>query len=206
MRVAIAILIAFTSTLGAGVAWRASLASGQAGGAEAKALDDAMAREQRLATIKSRVYNSVDQFIRGEVLAAQAASAAREARSADGAEAAYLHLQARSLRKLAADRKRQVEGEVLLVDGKPSIDRMLELELKVAKQDEDLEFRTDFQKADDLKRKSENLIALVALLIAGSLFFTFAQVTKSKTYIYYLGGGLLVLTTGIVFLVALEMA
>jgi hypothetical protein len=60
--------------------------------------------------------------------------------------------------------------------------------------------------ADDLKRKSENLIALVALLIAGSLFFTFAQVTKSKTYIYYLGGGLLVLTTGIVFLVALEMA
>lgn len=205
MKVIIASLIALTSMLGAVAAWRASVASSVATDAERKGFADAVVREQRIATIGAQTDAILLDYIRGRSQDVQADEFEKEAEKAVGPDKARLEDDAKAYRGLADLTNDFVDKDSVRPDGSLDLERKTRLEMELARSESDLDSASDFEAADIAKERSEQLVGLTALLIAAAFFFTLAQISKSRVFLVYLGGGAIVLIVATALLFTVEI-
>ena len=198
-----AALIALTSLTGALVAWRAAVADGAAGGADREGLDDLTARQHARAVAQSDAEAFLADVVTVHALQARADRLRAEAEEAEGDDAARLALEAEALAAAAEDLEQTINPDALLPSGQLALDRTVDLALAVAAQQQDLDPAPEFAEADRKRRKSERLVGLSALLIAAALFFTLAQISRTRARTSYVVVGLVVfgLATNLAFVI-----
>jgi len=99
-----------------------------------------------------------------------------------------------------------VDPDALRPDGTLDLARKFDIEWSLASSQHDIDPEPEFALSDSLKRRSERLVGLTALLIAAALFFTLAQVSRSsRRSSVYLAGGSVVLVAATGLLAAVEL-
>jgi hypothetical protein len=204
LKVKVSILIALTTVLGAGAAWRSTIASEKAEDAEREGFANVAAREQARSEIGSSLNASLFYFLTTKSYEAQAEQLKRESGRAASDDAARLADQAKAYKGLADVSVAAVEN-ALSPDGSLDLGRQFDIEMSQAERERDLDPGPEFAEADDLNTKSQRLVGISAFLIAGALFFTFAQVARRGQPRLYLAGGLMVLVAATSLLVLVEM-
>jgi hypothetical protein len=203
-RALIPALIALTSVLGAMGAWRASVASGAAGGAERKAFADTVAAEQQKAVIESVLGSIEFTYARKASLEAMAASLRGESETAAEESAGRLTAQADAY-QAAAD-SLLIDADALRPDGSLDLQAKRDIEWALVADRLDLDPAPEWAEADAQRAKAERLVGLTALLIAAALFLTLAQVGRNpRARSLYLNGGVAVMVAATILLF-LELA
>ena len=206
IKVLTASLIALTSVLGAVGAWRASVASGEAGSADRKGFADTVAQIQRRADILNRIDFILRDFVRMHAFEDRAAALRTEAATAGPEDAARLEAEADADEKLAQSIRGLIDPDAIRPDGSLDLQRKYELEFALASGQQDLDSEPEFALADRMKSKAERLVLLTVLFIAAALFLTLAQVSQSQAARRtYSGGGIGVLVTTVVLLFIAEV-
>jgi hypothetical protein len=206
LKVLIASLIALTTMLSAVGAWRAALASGDSGDAERKGFDDAIAAEQARANIEGSLDETMFAFLRGRMYESLAEGLQEEADEAARADRVRLEAQAESYRQLGELSMEFVASDAIRADGSLDLERAFDIEWALASSQADLDPAPEFAEADESHDRSEQLVGLTALLIGAAMFFTLAQVARSRAYVLYLVGGCAVLVVATGLLVAVEVS
>jgi hypothetical protein len=202
-RSAIPILIALTSVLGAVGAWRASAAGTEAANAGRKAFADTVAAEQQRVTIDSVLGSIEIAYTERASLVAMADSLRERAGRASGEEGARLLALADAYRSTADSFV--IDADALRPDGTLDLEAKSQIEWALAQDRQDLDPAPELAVAESLKSKSEQLVGLTALMIAGALFLTLAQVSRNRrVQRLYLNGGVAVLVVATVLLVVVE--
>lgn len=204
-RIVVSSLIALTSLLGALAAWRAESAASRGDEAERKGFADNVANEQTKADIRARQRYELFDYERAQSYFAQAKALARQARGS-GPDASRLLAQAATLRKLGKLVLGYVDPDALRPDRTLDLDRYFAVNYEHRRSGEDLDSSAEFHEADALAKRSERDVGLTALLIAGAFFFTLGNVSRRRSArLLYVGGGLIVLVTGSVLLLLVEV-
>ena len=202
-RALIPILIALTSVLGAVGTWRTSAASGAAAGAERRAFADTVAAEQQRAAIETVVGSIEFSYARRQALQESAVALRDDAAEAEGDEAARLNALAAAREAAAA--AYVIDADALRPDGSLDLDAKREVEWGLASDLQDLDPAPEMDRAAALRARSQRLVGLTAFFIAAALFFTLAQVSRSRRVeILYWNGGLGVLAVSVVLLSVVE--
>jgi hypothetical protein len=205
LRVVIASLIATTSLIAAVGAWRASVASSDAGDADRKGFDDSVARARAEAGIRANLASIVLDYGRARSYGAQAKAIRRQARDAAPQDRPRLVAIAEATERLEKVARDSIDPDALRPNGSLDLARKFDLELNLQESTQDLDFKPEFAKSDKLSQKSERLVGLTALLVGAALFFTLAQVSRRRVYVLYLMTGIVVLVVATSFLVAVEV-
>ena len=209
--VLLAVLIGYASILSAVIAWRASLASIEASRYESLAVHQQARQQQLERDFQSLIAHDlrfVNEFQEHSLAARELTSQADEIRSADPAAADELDLQAQAHLDLARSTEPfflGATGAVLGEDGTVTYDVayvLRNLEEGSAELRELKTQRTD-QLADRADRRSINLVAVAAVVVAALFFLTIAQVSRTRGRIrraFFVSGAALVVigTVGIV--------
>ena len=186
--VVLALLIGYTSILSAVVAWRASLASIDAGRYESLAVQEQARREQLMRQIEGVVSQDrrVVATYREHALAARELQAQADEVLAEEPELAdQLDLEAHGRLALARALQPYLLGQAgvfLFEDGSVAYDPE---RIRRLLQESDTELR-ELRPADTLAlantadRHTLNLVALAALLVGALLWLTIAQVTRRR--------------------------
>jgi hypothetical protein len=206
LKLVVASLIALTSMLGAIAAWRASVASSEAGDADRKGFADTVARAQERATISGSLDEAFSRYVRSTSYATQAETLGEEARKLSGADAARLESASKAYSLLADNVRDGIGPDELRPDGSLALDRAFAIEWESASGTRDLEPGPDFAAAANLRGKAERLIGLTALFIAAALFLTFAQVSRTRAHLVYFVSGASVLLTATALLAVVEVS
>ena len=193
LRLAIAALIALTSMLGAVSAWRASVAFGEAGGADRKGFADTIAQEQQRAIITSSLDRTLFQFLRARSYSTQSDKLRRAAGNAAGTDAPSLQTQSEAYEAVAESIDTTVSDDALAEDGSLALDRAFQIEWANARSTQDLDPAPEFAAAEASRTRAERLVGLTALMIAAAFFLTLAQISKTRAHVLYFGGGVGVL-------------
>ena len=201
LRLVIAALIALTSMLGAVAAWRASVASGQAGDADRKGFADTIAREQERAVISSSLDSTLFQFLRARSYSTQSDKLRRAARNAAGSDAAGLQAESDAYGSVAESINTTVPADAVAEDGSLALDRAFQIEWASAESAQDLDPAPEFAASEASRGRAERLVGLAALLIAAAFFLTLAQISKTRAHLLYFGGGVGVLVVATALLV-----
>ena len=189
LRIVIAILIGASSVLGAIVAWRATIAESRATTAERKALADEVARERARVEILDFLNDTHYFFIRSEAHTERATELRRRAKKLPDDSRVLLLAEAEAYDRAAESNMNAVPLDAITPDGTLDIERAFEIEWEAARRAQDLDPEPDFHEADINLTKSERLVGLSAMLIAGVFFLTLAEFSKSVAYrLYFLGG------------------
>ena len=204
LRVAIASLIALTTMLGAVAAWRASIASAESSDADRKGFADALAAEQARAGIDGSLDDTIFAYLRGRMYQLLAEGLDEQATASDPADEARLRAAADSYQQLSDLSMEFIAADALRPDGSLDLERAYDIEWALATSEQDLDPAPEFEAADEANTRSEQLIGLTGLLIAAAMFFTLAQVSRSKAYVLFLVGGGLVLIASTGLLVVVE--
>ena len=217
LRIVIAVLIGTSSVLGAVVAWRATIAESQATTAERKGFTDEVARERArveildyLGTVHSSYIRGTAYKLRAEELRQRAKEVPADQRVLLIAEAeAYDRLSDTNLDTVPEDARTPVEGAVPQDAEAPveklDLETVFDIEWDQAQREEDLDPEPEFHDADVLLTKSERLIGLSALLIAGVFFLTVAEFSRSVVYRIYFFGGSAVLIVAAALVIVVEV-
>jgi hypothetical protein len=205
LRLAIAAVIALTSMLGAVAAWRASVASGEAGGADRKGFADTIAREQQQAIITSSLDHTLFQFLRARSYSTQSDKLRRAAGKAAGTDASGLQAQSNAYQAVAENIDTTVSEDALAEDGSLALQRAFQIEWANASSTQDLDPAPEFAAAEASRTRAERLVGLTALMIAAAFFLTLAQISKTRAHLLYFGGGVGVLVVATALL-AVEAA
>jgi hypothetical protein len=203
-RALIPVLIALTSVLGSLAAWRASAASGAAGGAERRAFANTLASQQESARIETELASL--EFTHARRTALEAAAGALRARAAaDPAEGARLEALAGAYEAAAASLGLFIGVDAVEPDGGLDREGMRAEQWALAADLQDLNPAEETAAAQSLRAKSQRLVGLTALLIAAALFLTLAEVSRRHLVaVLYWRGGVLVLAASVVLFIVVE--
>jgi hypothetical protein len=202
-RSAIPILIALTSVLGAVGAWRASAAGTEAANAGRKAFADTVAAEQQRVTIDSILGSIEIAYTEKASLVAMADSLRERAGQASGEEGDRLLALADAYQSTADGFF--IDADALRPDGSLDLEAKSQIEWALAQDRQDLDPAPELAVSESLRAKSERLVGLTALMIAGALFLTLAQVSRGRrAQRLYLNGGVTVLVVATVLLAVVE--
>ena len=171
-RSAIPILIALTSVLGAVGAWRASAAGTEAANAGRKAFADTVAAEQQRVTIDSVLGSIEIAYTERASLVAMADSLRERAGQASGEEGVRLRALADAYQSTAGSFS--IDADALRPDGTLDLEAKSQIEWALAQDRQDLDPAPELAVSESLRAKSERLVGLTALMIAGALFLTLA--------------------------------
>ena len=167
----IAILIALVTLVGAVIAWRASVASVQAGDADFAGLIAVLNAEQTLAlnnTTLQRHYRAYTEYAMYNGLRETLANGA-------GDEAGRWRIERAQAANLAVTNELFFPIRYLQRDGSYDVDRELGEAWAQAGQAQALDPAPAFVEADAARRKSSSLVAIFILLTLSLLFYTFAE-------------------------------
>lgn len=184
----LALLIGYTSILSAVVAWRASLSSIDAGRYESLAVQEQARREQLLRQsegVVSQDLRLVTGYREHALAALELQAQADEVRADNPELAETLDLEAHGRRALARALQPFVLGQAgvsLNDDGTAAYDaeRILRLMRESDTELRELRPEVTLESANAADRHTLTLVALAALLVAGLLFLTIAQVTRRR--------------------------
>jgi hypothetical protein len=205
LKVVIASLIAVTSLLGAVGAWRASEASDGAASAERKGFAELVASRREKAQIRSRLDETIFDYVRANTYREQARLLGRQAAVASREDAARLRAEAQAVTELSRRVRGFVPPDALTADGALALNQKFAREYEVAKGRLGLDASPEFRESDKLSSKSEWLVLTTAVMIAAAFFFTLAQVSRRRARVLYLGVGMVVLVAAGLSLALLEV-
>jgi hypothetical protein len=205
LKVAIASMIATTSLVAAVGAWRASVASSDAGDADRKGFDDSVARARAEAGIRANLAAIVLDYGRARAYGEQAKAIRRQARNAAPEDRPKLIAIAQATERLEKVAHDSIDSDAIRPNGTLDLKRKFELEINLQESTQDLDAKPEFRKSDNLSTKAERLVGLTALLVGAALFFTLAQVSRRRVYLVYLVTGAVVLFLSTSLLVIVEI-
>jgi hypothetical protein len=206
-KVAVALLIALTSLVGALSAWRAEAASMKGEQAERKGFADRIVDEQAKTTIRQDLQGVVLDYERAQSFLRLGATLQARADQSAPADRARLLTQARAQLRAGKAVLDGISRDALRPDGTLDLANFYAVNYSQVRQTQDVDPEPELARSDAQATKSERLVGLTALLVAAALFFTAAQVSRRLgPRRLYVGGGALVLGTSVVLLALVELA
>jgi hypothetical protein len=208
-RVVVALLIALTSILGAGVAWRASKASIAAEELEREAF------RQKVENVAARakVRETPEKALMAYTQWLDATSRARTL----AAGGPLARLDAAASRRSAAREWQSVPLNARSAAGKLDLDRaarVADVEIMLgevqlgarAGHRPDLDPRPEVRKATHLRTKENRLAGLAALLVVAAVFFAVAQILRTRMFRVPLAAGAVVLVVAFALALYVDLA
>ena len=207
-KIAVALLIALVTVIGAIVAWRAALAADAAGNADADGLAATLnAEETRVLNCVTTYehYRAYTMYLRYNELGN---AISNDLSAAGDAEAPALDRQMRESWDLATELQGSFFDSRYLDPQDGSYDTQRELEglFADAARQSDVNPEPHLARADRMRAKSTTLIGLLTVLAASLLSFTLAESTTSRLRFVLAGGGGLLLIASVVALFVIESA
>jgi hypothetical protein len=198
----VAILIALVALVGAIVAWRASVAADEAGGADFAGLNATLNAEQTRTLDHTNLYTNYRTYTTylrytelGNLLAGEMETAPEE-------EALILDQQRAEAYDSATAVQSFFPNRYLNPDGSYNLQRELGESWAEAGQEKDLNPEPHFQTADQMRAKSNRLIGVLIVLGVSLVFYTLADALnpalKGTRYSLITGGTLFMLISVIV--------
>jgi Tfp pilus assembly protein PilV len=190
-QIAIAVLIALTTLLGAALASRTALISSDAGDADFAGLAASLNAGETLAVNTSTMYDdyrTYTAYVRYDQLGTLLSQDLQE--TTDQAQSEELKRQMNTTWSMAVAVSHFFPTRYLRRDGSYDTQRQLGEAWAEAGQKKDLEPDNHFAVADALRSKADRLLAIIIVLTAAVWFFTLAQGLKhAMRYVLAIGGG-----------------
>ena len=210
----VALLIALATVMGAVVAWRASVAADGAGDAdfagqramlnleETRALSAVNAYESFNAFSTNRRYSDLGDLIVDDLSASASEGANALALSE---EAAYqLDAERANAYDLAIANQSLFPNKFLNRDGTYALKRQLGELFSDAGREKDLQPEGHYAEADQLRTKTNQLLAAVTVLAVSLIFYTLVESVGKRLHYVMVGSGTLFLIAGVVFATMVE--
>jgi hypothetical protein len=209
LQTVVAILIALVALLGAVVAWRAALASDEAGDADFAGLNATLNSEQTRALNSTSLYEHYrvyTVYLRNNELGNLLADDLDK--QPDEAEAAKLEQQKSEAWDTASANQPFFPSRYLDREGNYNVQRELGEEWAEASQEKDLNPGSHFQNADQMRAKSNWLIGILIILGFSLLFYTIGEgLNPALKLVRYglVGGGTLFMLVSLLVLILVEI-
>jgi hypothetical protein len=203
----VAILIAVVTVIGAVVAWRASVAADGAGDADFAGLQASLNAEETQAINYVNAYEHYGAYVAYSRNLNMGNAIAKDLTSAPPAseeEAFWLDRQRAEAFDIAKANQDLFPNRFLNRDGTYSVQRELGEGWADAKKEKDLNFDPHYAEADALRQKTNLLLATIALLGVGLVFFTLVESVGDRLRLVMLGLGGLFAVAGTVAALLVE--
>lgn len=203
----VAILIAVVTVIGAVVAWRASVAADGAGDADFAGLQASLNAEETRALNNVDAYEHYGAYVayaRNLDLGNAIANDLNTAPPASDAEAFWLDRQRAEAFDIAKANQDLFPNRFLNRDGSYSLQRELGEDWADAKKERDLNPDPHYAEADALRLKTNLLLATIAILGVGLVFFTLVESVGDRLRLVMLGLGGLFSIAGLVAAIVIE--
>lgn len=205
----VAILIAVVTVLGAIVAWRASVAADGAGDADFAGLQASLNAEETHAIDFVNAYEHYGAYVayaRNLKLGNAIADDLNAAPPASESEAFWLDRQRAEAFDIARANQDLFPNRFLNRDGSYSVQREIGEGWADAKREKDLNPDSHYAEADALRQKTNRMLATIAVLGVGLVFFTLVESAGERLRLPVLVLGLLFSAAGTLTAIVIEFA
>jgi len=201
----VAILIAVVVTVGAIVAWRASLADDAAGDADYGGLRAAVNAEETRAINYVNAYESYGIYVNYWRNSRLAQLLETDLETATDEDAVLLYDQVSVANDLADANRTLLETRFLNRDGSYSVQRQMGEMWADAAKEKDLEYEAQFKEADALRDKTKKLLIAFMVLTIAPVFFSLVESVSGRVKYLMVALGALFMVIGTVAAVLIDL-